>query len=70
MNLKKAILTVIVLITMSLQAQKLTVMTYNIKLDYPKEGENSWANRKPFFIDQLKFYEPDVMGVQDNYEYL
>ncbi len=42
-----------------------TVMTYNIKLDYPKEGENSWKNRKPFFINQLKFYEPDVLGVQE-----
>ncbi|MCB0469169.1 MAG: endonuclease/exonuclease/phosphatase, partial [Flavobacteriaceae bacterium] len=46
-------------------AQDLKVMTYNIKLDYPKEGENSWANRKPFFINQIKFYEPDAMGVQE-----
>ena len=47
-------------------AQDLKVMTYNIKLDYPKEGENSWANRKPFFINQIKFYEPDAMGVQES----
>ncbi|NRD18628.1 endonuclease/exonuclease/phosphatase family protein [Winogradskyella eckloniae] len=40
-------------------------MSYNIKLDYPKVGENSWENRKPFFINQIKFYEPDVMGVQE-----
>lgn len=46
-------------------AQEVSVMTYNIKLDYPKEGENSWTNRKPFFINQLKFYEPDVLGVQE-----
>lgn len=46
-------------------AQNLKVMTYNIKLDYPKEGEHSWVNRKPFFINQLKFYEPDVLGVQE-----
>ncbi|WP_083702122.1 endonuclease/exonuclease/phosphatase family protein [Mangrovimonas sp. DI 80] len=47
------------------QAQDLKVMSYNIKLDYPKEGKDSWANRKPFFINQLKFYEPDVLGVQE-----
>jgi len=47
------------------QAQELKIMSYNIKLDYPKEGVNSWTNRKPFFIKQLKFYEPDVMGVQE-----
>ena len=50
---------------MDLNAQDLSVMTYNIKLDYPKEGENSWANRKPFLINQIKFYEPDVLGVQE-----
>lgn len=50
---------------MSLNAQQMSIMTYNIKLDYPKEGENSWMNRKPFFINQLKFYEPDVLGVQE-----
>lgn len=50
---------------MDLNAQDLSVMTYNIKLDYPKEGENSWTNRKPFLINQIKFYEPDVLGVQE-----
>jgi endonuclease/exonuclease/phosphatase family metal-dependent hydrolase len=50
---------------MFLKAQDITVMTYNIKLDYPKEGENSWTNRKPFFINQLQFYEPDIFGVQE-----
>ena len=46
-------------------AQDFSVMTYNVKLDYPKEYENSWTNRKSFFINQLKFYEPDVLGVQE-----
>ena len=40
-------------------------LTYNIKLDYPKDGENSWTNRKPFMIRQLQFYEPDIFGVQE-----
>jgi len=40
-------------------------MTYNIKLDYPKEGDNSWKNRKTFMTNQIKFYEPYVMGVQE-----
>jgi endonuclease/exonuclease/phosphatase family metal-dependent hydrolase len=48
-----------------LNAQQIAIMTYNIKLDYPKEGENSWANRKPFFINQLKFNAPDILGVQE-----
>lgn len=40
-------------------------LTYNIKLDYPKDGVNSWANRKPFMVSQLQFYEPDIFGVQE-----
>ena len=46
-------------------AQGFSIMTYNIKLDYPKEGPNSWENRKAFLTNQIKFYEPDVLGVQE-----
>lgn len=48
-----------------ISAQELSVMTYNIKLDYPKEGDNSWTNRKPFFINQIRFHAPDIFGVQE-----
>jgi endonuclease/exonuclease/phosphatase family metal-dependent hydrolase len=63
--MKKLLAIIGLILGMTLSAQELSVMTYNIKLDYPKEGENSWTNRKPFFIKQLKFYEPDVFGVQE-----
>ncbi|WP_142785528.1 endonuclease/exonuclease/phosphatase family protein [Changchengzhania lutea] len=41
------------------------VMTYNIKLDYPKGGESSWNNRKESVMGQINFYEPDIFGVQE-----
>ncbi|AUP77904.1 endonuclease/exonuclease/phosphatase family protein [Flavivirga eckloniae] len=41
------------------------VMTYNIKLDHPKEGKHSWDNRKDLITGQINFYEPDVFGVQE-----
>ena len=63
--MKKILFWIVVFMALSGLAQDLKIMTYNIKLDYPKEGENSWTNRKPFFINQLKFYEPDVLGVQE-----
>lgn len=53
------------MIVASMNAQQISVMTYNIKLDYPKEGENSWATRKPYFINQLKANAPDILGVQE-----
>ena len=65
--MKKFILVLVIGIAMMLisNSQELSLMTYNVKLDYPKEGEDSWTNRKPLFIDQIRFYEPDVMGVQE-----
>ncbi|TGV02184.1 endonuclease/exonuclease/phosphatase family protein [Flavivirga rizhaonensis] len=41
------------------------VMTYNIKLDYPKEGKHSWNHRKDLITGQINFYEPHVFGVQE-----
>jgi len=63
--MKKLINFFFLLLFMNASAQELSVMTYNIKLDYPKEGDNSWTNRKPFFINQIKFHEPDILGVQE-----
>lgn len=41
------------------------VMTYNIRLDVPSDGENAWINRKDFLSSQVLFYSPDILGVQE-----
>lgn len=46
-------------------AQKTTLMTYNIRLDVASDGENAWPNRKDFVVDQIKFYQPDIFGIQE-----
>lgn len=46
-------------------AQDIKVMTYNIRLDVKSDGANTWSERKDFFTGQLKFYEPDVFGIQE-----
>lgn len=63
-NLKYCLMAILINTT-GLNAQDLSVMTYNIKLDYPKEGDNNWTNRKPFFINLIKFHKPDILGVQE-----
>lgn len=40
-------------------------MTYNIRYANQTDGENSWSERKDFLADQLKFYSPDVFGIQE-----
>lgn len=52
-------------VCISYSQETFKLMTYNIKLDYPKEGENSWNNRKDWMIGQIKFYSPDIFGVQE-----
>lgn len=46
-------------------AQGLSVMTYNIRLDTESDGENQWGKRKDFLIGQIQFHEPMVFGVQE-----
>jgi endonuclease/exonuclease/phosphatase family metal-dependent hydrolase len=67
MNVKKKIITSVffLLISLFLNAQTLKVMTYNIRLDVASDGENDWNHRKDYFTNQIKFYEPDIFGVQE-----
>lgn len=46
-------------------SQNLSVMTYNIRLDVASDGENAWQHRKEFLTNQIKFYNPDVLGTQE-----
>ena len=46
-------------------SQAIEAMTYNIRFDNPDDGENAWDLRKAGLVDQLKFYEPDLFGIQE-----
>lgn len=64
----KKICIVLFLITFAVNfsnAQSLKVMTYNIRLDVAVDGENAWGKRTDFFTSQIRFYEPDIWGVQE-----
>ena len=47
------------------QETELSLMTYNIRLDIDSDGENAWKHRKDFVINQIKFYEPSIFGIQE-----
>ena len=63
--MKFLFLLLFVLTTITVEAQSLKVMTYNMRLELAADGVNAWSNRKEMFADQIKFYEPDFMGVQE-----
>ena len=46
-------------------AQELGLMSYNIRLATESDAENVWSKRKEFLKNQVLFYAPDVMGIQE-----
>lgn len=48
-----------------LQSQEMKIMTYNIKYQNETDGENSWSKRKDHLTNQIRFYEPGILGVQE-----
>ncbi len=55
----------LLMLSLSISAQEMSFMTYNIKYDDGKNTPNSWVNRKHFLLHQIQFYEPDVLGIQE-----
>ncbi len=52
-------------VSSNISSQSVKVMTYNIRYDNPKDGDNRWDNRREFLTNQIKFYEPDFLGTQE-----
>ncbi len=63
--MKLKITALLILISVSISAQDLKLMTYNIRLDVASDGENAWPNRKEYWASQISFYEPDIFGIQE-----
>lgn len=41
------------------------VMTFNIRYDEPRDGANTWANRKELVASMIRFHNADLIGVQE-----
>ena len=44
---------------------RLRVMTFNIRMDTPDDGENQWSNRKYLAAEMVRFHEADIFGAQE-----
>jgi len=62
---KISVLIIVIFISLFSDAQSVKCMTYNIRLDVAADGENDWAHRKDFFTSQIRFYEPEMLGLQE-----
>jgi endonuclease/exonuclease/phosphatase family metal-dependent hydrolase len=43
----------------------LRVMSFNLRYDNPRDGENAWPNRKDWVAGLIQFHGADVVGVQE-----
>ncbi len=49
-------------------AQELTIATYNIRYDTPKDTGNLWVNRAPVIAALIRFHDFDIFGTQEGYK--
>jgi len=49
--------------------ERFNIMTYNIRYDNPNDGENKWVNRKEFLVDQIKYNEVAIFGIQEGLQH-
>ncbi|WP_410222358.1 endonuclease/exonuclease/phosphatase family protein [Pedobacter sp.] len=47
------------------QKQPINILTYNIRLNTPNDGENAWPNRQENVKALIKFHNIDILGVQE-----
>ncbi|MFC4210922.1 endonuclease/exonuclease/phosphatase family protein [Pedobacter lithocola] len=66
--MKLKIWSVAVLLCMTftaIKAQNLTIGTFNIRFDNPRDSGNLWVNRAPIVANLIRFHQFDVLGVQE-----
>ncbi len=59
------ILLILIPILSSCKSENLTVLSYNIRLNVESDEGNAWPYRRNFLVSQLKFYGPDIFGIQE-----
>ena len=56
---------VIALVAVSISAQSLNVMTFNIRLNTPSDNEDAWPYRRNYVANQVLFHDVQILGVQE-----
>ncbi len=64
---KIVIISLLFLITLSVNAQSLTVGTFNIRLQIKSDTGNLWTQRAPLVSDLIRFHGFDILGTQEGF---
>ncbi|MEZ4579373.1 MAG: hypothetical protein R2875_15590 [Desulfobacterales bacterium] len=38
------------------------IMTFNLRFENDRDGDNSWVNRRRMVVDIINRYQPDILG--------
>lgn len=63
--MKKILFLILILIPVSMFAQQMNIITFNIRFNTPSDGINVWPNRIEMVSGLIKFHEPDIFGFQE-----
>ncbi len=61
----KILLTILIVSTFHSFGQTTSAMSYNIRYDNPKDGENWWEKRKDAVVGLINTYHPEIFGIQE-----
>jgi len=52
-------------VALGTRAQSITVGTFNIRFDNPRDSGNLWVDRAPIVSNLIRFHQFDVLGLQE-----
>ena len=55
----------LLLMAADIEAETVTAMTWNIRLDIAQDGEDRWELRQDEVLGFIQFHAPDVLGIQE-----
>jgi endonuclease/exonuclease/phosphatase family metal-dependent hydrolase len=55
----------LLLTSVTINAQKITIGTFNIRFDNPRDTGNLWVDRAPIVSNLIRFHDFDVLGIQE-----
>ncbi len=63
--MKKISILILLLIPISIFAQQMNIISFNIWYNTPNDGVNAWPNRIEMVNGLLQYHEPDIFGLQE-----
>ena len=65
MHMKTLLIILVIVLQQGSFANSINVMTFNIRYDNPKDGDNGWKFRKEHVAEVITREQPDVIAIQE-----